>query len=109
MKQLISSGAMGLLVLFLMVDFGFCQNTPEEVLAKGVELAALGKFVEAKAEFEKALKLDPFLFPAKNAFQLIEDAINQKIKIKTAIYIFKGIGHENLDQWNESIVEFNKA
>ena len=109
MKHFTRIGVMGLMVLFLMVEFGFCQNTAEEIFNKGIELAALGKFDEAKVEFETALKVDPFLFPAKNALNIIEDAINQKIKTKTAIYIFKGIGHENKGQWDEAIVEFNEA
>ncbi|MBI2486341.1 MAG: tetratricopeptide repeat protein [Deltaproteobacteria bacterium] len=67
------------------------------------------KFKEAKEEFEKALKIDPFDTAAKEALKVIEAAISNKIKSKTAIHLFKGIEHDNKDKLDKAITEFNKA
>jgi hypothetical protein len=45
---LIRTGVLVLLVLSLMVDFGFGQNTAKQIYTNGVEYGVQGKFGEAK-------------------------------------------------------------
>jgi hypothetical protein len=80
-----------LVVLSLTVYLSCDQKTAKQISDKGVEYAAQGNFNEVKEQFEKALKVDPVFEPAKGLLKLIEDAIEQKIKNKTAIHYFKGI------------------
>ena len=80
----------------------FGQDTAEQIWTKGVEHTAQGNFNEAKVEFEKALKVDPYYGSAKRALKVIEDALDQKIKSKTAIHLFKGIAYGIKEQWDES-------
>jgi tetratricopeptide (TPR) repeat protein len=109
MKFLLRIGVLALMVLFLTVGLGFGQNTADQIWTKGVEHAAQGNFNEAKVEFEKALKIDPYYGPAKRALKVVGDAINQKIKSKAAIHLFKGIAYDINSQWDEAIVEYNMA
>ncbi|NIS62911.1 MAG: tetratricopeptide repeat protein [Proteobacteria bacterium] len=109
MKFLIRVGVLVLILLFLAAGSGFGQNTAKQIYTKGVEYGVQGKFNEAKEEFQKALKVDPYFVYAKMALKLIEDAIDQKIKSTTAIHLFKGIVYSNKGQWDESIAESNKA
>lgn len=75
---------------------------------KGVEYATQGKFNEAKEEFEKALKADPYGV-VKRSLELIEDVINQKINRKVAIHMFNGAAHSLNGRWNMELVELSKA
>jgi tetratricopeptide (TPR) repeat protein len=86
MKVLRRIGITVLVILSLAVGLCFGQNTPEQIHTKGVGYAAEGKFEEAKKQFEKALKVDPFYGPAKMSLKIVEDANKQRIKSKTAIY-----------------------
>jgi len=97
-----------LMILFL-VNPCFGQNDAKQIWTEGVEHAAQGNFNEAKEEFEKALKVDPSYGSAKRALKVIEDALDQKIKSKTAIHLFQGIAYGIKGQWDESIAEINKA
>ena len=81
---LIRMGVLALMVLFLKVDLGFCQNSAEQIWSKGVELAAKGKFIKAKEEFEKVLKVDPLFETAERFLKLIEDVNHQTIKAKNS-------------------------
>jgi tetratricopeptide (TPR) repeat protein len=106
---LIRTGVLVLMVLFLPISLSFGQNTFGQFWIKGVEHAAQGNFNEAKVEFEKVLKVDPFNGPAKRALKVIEDVTNQKIKSNTANRLFKGESYFLKRQWAKAMVEFNKA
>ncbi len=101
--------ASSLVILFLTVGLGYAQNPAKEISDKGLEYAAEGKFTMAGEEFEKALIVDPFYEPARNSWKLIEDIINQKIKVETAIHLFKGAVYHNRGQLSNAIAECNKA
>ena len=109
MKLLRRIGLSVLIILFLAVGLCYAQNTAKQIYAKGVEYATQGKLEEAKEEFEKALKVDPFYESAKSTLKVIEDVNNQKIKINTAIMYFKGISYAVKGQWAEAISDYNKA
>ena len=80
---LIRTGVLILLVLSLTVDFGFGQKAAKQFMINGMEYGAQGNFNEAKEEFEKALKVNPYDGSAKRVLKVIEDALDQKIKSKT--------------------------
>jgi len=109
MMVLIRIGVMALMVLFLMVDFGFCQNTADQIWTKGVEYAAQGNFNDAKKEFEKVLKVDPSYESAKRFLIVIKDVNEKKIQSKTVIIYFKGRNFTDKKQFTEAIAEYNKA
>jgi Tfp pilus assembly protein PilF len=83
MKSLVRVGVLALILLFLATGLGFGQNNAKKIYTKGVDYAAQGNFNEAKAEFEKGLKIDPLYGSAKRVLKVIEDALDQKIKSKT--------------------------
>ena len=109
MKSLVRVGVLALILLFLAAGLGFGQNNAKKIYTKGVEYAAQGIFDEAKAGFEKALRIDPLYGSAKRALKVLEDELDQKIKSKTAIHLFKGIAYGEKEQLDDSIVEFNTA
>jgi len=109
MKALRKIGLLALIISFLTINLCYGQNSAEQTWTKGVEYAAQGKFKEAKGEFEKALEVDPYYDPAKRALKVIEDVIDQKIKSKTAIHLFKGQSYREKAQWDEAIAEYNIA
>jgi tetratricopeptide (TPR) repeat protein len=109
MKVLKRTSLSVLILLFLTVGLCFGQDTAKQIWIRGVEYAAQVKFKEAKEEFEKALKVDSSYGSAKRALKVIEDVNNQKLKNDTAITLFKGISYGVKEQWDEAIVEFNKA
>ncbi|MCL5773092.1 MAG: hypothetical protein M1536_01740, partial [Firmicutes bacterium] len=57
----------------------------EKYYDKGVEYGTVGKFEAAKAEFKKALNVDPSYVPAKNSLMIIKDLTDNKIKNKTFV------------------------
>jgi len=95
-----------LIVLFLTAVICFGQNTAEQIVAKGVEYAADGKFQEAKEEFEKALKVDP---SAKRYLEIIQEVIDQRVRTETAIIYFRGLNYAFKEQYSEAITEYDKA
>ena len=109
MKALRGIGASVLIVLFLTSGLIYGQSVAVQILTKGVECAAQGKFKEAKEEFEEALKFDRFLESAKEALKVIEDVTDQKIENKTAIHFFKGAAYYIKGQWGKAIAEYNKT
>jgi tetratricopeptide (TPR) repeat protein len=109
MKFLLGIGIIPLMAFFLMVGFCFGQSVADQIWTKGVQHATQGSFNKAKVEFEKALNVDPFFGAAKRALKVVGDVINQKIKSKAAIHHFKGIAYDINGQWDEAIVEYNKA
>jgi tetratricopeptide (TPR) repeat protein len=76
---------------------------------QGIKYGIQGEFEAAKAEFEKALKLDSLNIIAKGFLQIAEDVLNQKIKSETGIHLFKGADYANKGNWDEVIEEINKA
>jgi len=109
MKFFVREGVLVLILLFLATGLGFGQNTAEQILTKGIEYGAQGKFKEAKEEFEKALKVDPSFKTVERFLKLIEDVNQQKKKSKTAISYFKGVACQLKRRWDEAIDEYNKA
>jgi len=109
MKALRRIALLARIISFLAINLCYGQNTAEQTWTKGVEYAADGKFKEAKGEFEKALKADPYYDPAKEALEVIENVVDQKIKSKTAIHLFKGKSYREKEQWDEAIAEYNIA
>ena len=109
MKFFVRVGVLVLMLLFLAAGLGFDQNTAEQFWAKGVEHAAQGNFNEAKEEFEKALKVDPFYESVKEFLRIIEDVAVKKIESKTAIHLFKGAAYVIKGQTGEAISDYTKA
>jgi tetratricopeptide (TPR) repeat protein len=109
MKTLIRVSVSVLVALFLAVGFSYGQNTAEQIWIKGLEYGSQGKFKEAKEEFEKVLKADPFDVSAKKELKVIEDVIVKKIKSETAIHLFKGRAYQGKGQYDQAIADFNKA
>ena len=113
MKVLMQISVLVITVLFLMVGFCYGQSVAEQFrrscYTKGLEHAVNGDFNEAKEEFQKALKFDPYYESAKRAVKVIEDAFAQKIKNTTAIHLLKRIDFEEKKLWDDSISEFNWA
>ena len=98
-----------LIVVFLTAVICFGQDTAEQILAKGVEYAADGKFQEGKEEFEKALKVDPLYGSAKRYLKLIAEVDEGKIKTNAAIRYFKGVTYGEKGQLDQAIADFTKA
>ena len=96
------------MVLFLTFGVTYAQKPAEESYDKGVEYAVQGKFSKAKEEFEKALKVDPFLRPAELSLKSIKVVIEKKIKRETAIHLFKGDSYGNKGQYDQAISEYTK-
>ena len=80
-----------LMILFLAVTLSYGQSAAKKHLTKGVDYAAQGRFEEAKEEFGKVSKGDPYYEPTERALNIIEDVIDKKIESKTAIHLFKKI------------------
>jgi tetratricopeptide (TPR) repeat protein len=102
-------GVSVLTVLFVAVSLSIGQSVVEQNLTEGVGYAAQGKFEEAKEEFEKALKADPFSGAARDSLEVIEDVTQRKIERKSAIHLFKGAACVLKEQWNQGIHQYNKA
>ena len=109
MKRLRRIGVSVLVIYSLTVGLSHGQSIPEQSLSKGLDYAVQGKYIDAKVEFEKALKVDPFYQPAKKALKVIGDVINRKIDSKTATHFFKGVVFGNTGQYDQAISELNKA
>jgi tetratricopeptide (TPR) repeat protein len=106
------SKLIAVIFIVLMVGCNSGQSFDERAVQsyyKGLEYAIQGKFNESKDEFSEALNIEPAFGVAKYSLELIEDAIGQKIKSKTAIHLFKGIDYRRQGKWDEAIAEFNKA
>ena len=108
MKLLRRITVSALIVLFISTGLCFGQDTVRQTLTTGVEYAAQGKFKEAKVEFEKALKVDPF-YESARSLKLIEEVNEGKIKTNAAIRYFKGVGYGFKGQNDQAIADFTKA
>src|SRR3712207_1053786 len=98
MKHLKISGLLSGITLFLLLALLGCatplppspmpRTAAESHLKKGYDYYNAGQFSEAKAEFVKAIELDPD-FPEA--------------------YLGRGHAEQNLEQWEEAIKDFDKA
>ncbi len=109
MKVLEKIGISVLIVLFITIGLCYGQSGAMQHLIKGVDYAAQGKFKEAKEEFDRALKADPFLEAAKRVLKVIEDVNDKKIESETAIHFFKGAAYYYKKQFGEAIAEYTGA
>lgn len=98
-----------LLMLFSLMSAICYGQTAEDYYDKGMEYGVVGEFEKARQEFAKALEVDPFYEPVRIGLKLSEDVLTQRIKVETAIYLFKGIDYDNKKMFDESIAEFRKA
>lgn len=109
MKVSITLALLVLMVSFLAVAAGYGQALAEESYEKGLEYGTQGKFKEAKEQFEKALKVDPFHPGAEYTLRVIGDVIEEKLRREEAILYFKGVVYARKSQWDQAISDFNKA
>ncbi len=79
------------------------KGTADQRYNLGIGYAVEGKFEKAKDEFHKALKLDNSYQPAKESLNIINEALNKKLKNDAIIYFFKGIQYSNERKFNEVI------
>ncbi|MBN2121374.1 MAG: tetratricopeptide repeat protein [Candidatus Omnitrophica bacterium] len=71
----------------------------------GVAQAVKAEFEAAKAEFQEALKVDPFNESIEICLSIVEDAIEGRISEEAAVQVFKSEG-----TWgNEAIEQLNQA
>ena len=99
---------LSLMVFSLMTGICYGQ-TARDYYYKAIDYAVVGKFEEAQEELTKALAADPFYAPARICLRLSEDALKQRIKTETALYLFKGTAYLNEGMLDEAIAEFKKA
>ena len=92
-----------------MVGLCYGQGAAKQRLAKGVDYAAQGRFAEARVEFEKALKADPFNESSKDSLRTIQDVTDKKIRSETVMHLFKGAAYAIKGRENEAIIEYTKA
>ena len=109
MKVIVRIVVAVLMIIVMSISLCFALNVAERSTTEGIDYASQGKFKEAKAEFEKALKANPSFGPAKRGFKIIEEVADQKIESQAAIYYFKGIAHALQGQHDQSIPYYNKA
>ena len=98
-----------LIVLFLTSGGLYAQGSAKASYNKGLEHAVHSEFKKAKAEFDNALKLDPFSSAVVLGLETIEDTLEKKIKAQSAIELFKGVSNENKGQYGQAIKDYNKA
>ena len=84
-------------------------QTAKDYCDKGIDYGVAGKFDEAQQQFTKVLEADPFYALATLGLKLSEDALKQRIRTETALYLFKGIAYLNEGMLDEAITEFKKA
>lgn len=98
-----------ILAVFLMSGAAYAKSHARVSYNEGVKYAIQGEFSKAKEEFENALKIDRFYRQAGQSLEAVKDVIKQKVKVKTAIYLFKGISNANKGQYKQAIKDYNKA
>jgi tetratricopeptide (TPR) repeat protein len=109
MKALKRTSVSAGMLLFLGIGLCYAQNPAKQISDKGLEYGAVGKFTEAKEEFQKALKIDAFYEPARGSLKIIADVMDQKIEMETAFHLFKGAVYQNRGQVSKAIAQCNKA
>ena len=94
----------------LSVNITFAQTLNWRYYYNNVlEFAIQGKFLEAKEQYEIAIRHTPYIEALKDNLEAIDDALSNKINEQTAIYFFKGIYYYNQNKNESAIVNFNKS
>lgn len=111
MKKAGAVKAVTLLVVMLFFAAGIChaQETAQEYYNVSIALGAKGKFDEAKAELQKALKVEPYNSTAKKYLHIIEDSKEGKITADMALILFHATFLGDKNKPDEAMTEFNKA
>ena len=81
----------------------------DNLLLKGIESGAEGKFKEAKDYFNNALITDPGNKNAQKYLSVIDDVIDKKFDEKAAVAYFKGSVHALNGQFESAISEYKKT
>jgi tetratricopeptide (TPR) repeat protein len=76
---------------------------------QGVSLAAQGKFDEAQASFEQALKEDPHNYPVRRCLSVLTDFRHKRIKEQTALTLFRAFSAFNRSRPDEALKDLNKT
>jgi tetratricopeptide (TPR) repeat protein len=97
-----------IVAMFLMMSLAYAED-PVADYDLGVQLAAQGKFAEARAAFNAALASDPQNLPVGNCLGVLNDLQSQRIKEQTAIHLFLAFGYFNRFQVDAAIQELNQA
>ncbi|MBA7495919.1 Photosystem I assembly protein Ycf3 [subsurface metagenome] len=97
------------LMLFSLMTAICYGQTAQDYYDKGIDYGVAGKFEEAQQEFTKALELDSFYTPAKVGLELVEDALKQIIKSRTALHLLRGIFYHNKGIYDDAVAECKKA
>jgi len=98
-----------LLMAFSLTTTICYAQTAEDYFDKGIDYGVAGKFEKAQQEFTKALETDPFYAPATLGLNLSEDALKGRIKVETAVHLFKGIVYLKKGMYDEAIAECKDA
>lgn len=86
------------------------ESTERDYYNKGISYGAQGSFQKAKEEFQKGLKVShPYSTPLNAAIDIAQDALNNKIKQKTAVYLFRGTSYANKFEFDKAIGDFTRA
>ncbi|MFH1453024.1 MAG: tetratricopeptide repeat protein [Armatimonadota bacterium] len=94
--------------LFFFTGLIYAQ-TAQEYYNKGLEYGIAGKFGEAKIEFEKALKLEPYYEDAGLCAEIIELTGTGKIKKETVVHVFKALKYEEDSKFDEAVISYREA
>ena len=97
-----------LVALSLMVSLASAAD-PMANYDQGVQLAAQGKFAEANAAFEQALKLDPQNAPVLKCLSVLTDVREGRLKDQTALHLFRAFASYNRFRTDDAIKELNRA
>ena len=76
---------------------------------KAVDLAAKGKFPEAKQIFQKILAAEPYHERAGRCLQILADLRNKKISDKAAAHLFLGLSYFYHDKFSAAVTQANLA
>ena len=106
------TGRFGMLVILAVLlnpSFAFAASMALQYYQQGVQLAAQGKFAEARASFDQVLKVQPQNYPVQRCISVLADVEKRRIKEETAAYLFRGFAAFNLYKTDEAIQELSKA
>lgn len=76
---------------------------------KAVDLAAQGKFAEAKKIFQEISAAEPAHEQAVHCLQILADLKRQTINSRTAAHLFQGLSYFYQDRFHEALAEANLA
>ena len=102
-------GIILILAVLLTPGFSFAASTALQYYEQGVQLAAQGKFAEARASFDQALKIQPQNYPVQRCLSVLADVEKKRIKEQTAAHLFRGFAAFNRYRTDEAIQELSKA